>query len=32
SVLIVDTSKNIELLGWRAPFSFDESLKLMFKK
>ncbi|OTG93170.1 UDP-glucose 4-epimerase [Acinetobacter sp. ANC 4654] len=30
SELVVDTSKNIQLLGWHAPYSVDESLQKMF--
>lgn len=32
SPLVVDTSKNVELLGWKAPYSVDDCLNLMFKK
>jgi len=32
SSLVVDTSKNVELLGWKAPYSVDDCLNLMFKK
>lgn len=32
SSLVVDTSKNVELLGWKAPYSIDDCLNLMFKK
>lgn len=32
SELIVDTSKNTALLGWKAPYSTDESLAKMFNR
>ncbi|WP_252060688.1 NAD-dependent epimerase/dehydratase family protein [Acinetobacter sp. AHP123] len=32
SSLVVDTSKNVELLDWKAPYSVDDCLNLMFKK
>ena len=32
SELVVDTSKNTQLLDWHAPYSVDESLSKMFKE
>lgn len=32
SELVVDTSKNTQLLDWQAPYSVDESLSKMFKE
>lgn len=32
SSLLVDTSKNTNLLGWKAPYTVQQSLKIMFKK
>lgn len=32
SSLVVDTEKNKNLLNWKAPYSVEQSLKLMFRK
>lgn len=32
SNLLVDTSKNTNLLGWKAPYTVNQSLKIMFKR